>query len=67
MLRYIGRNAEADVLAALFGDQLALRNDFAGIDTGRPPEVLGVAMRYLSQARVVPRQRVPRAVAWNDL
>lgn len=51
LLRYIGCNADTDVMAALFGDELALRHDFAGIDTGRPPDVLGVAMRYLGRAR----------------
>ena len=52
LLRYIGCNAETDAMAALFGDELALRHDFAGVDTGRPPDVLGVALRYLRQARV---------------
>jgi HD-GYP domain-containing protein (c-di-GMP phosphodiesterase class II) len=50
LLRYIGCNADADVLAALMGDELALRHDFASVDTGRPPEVLGLTMRYLLQA-----------------
>lgn len=50
LLRYIGCNAETDVMAALFGDELALRHDFAGVDTGQPADVLGVAMRYLRQA-----------------
>jgi HD-GYP domain-containing protein (c-di-GMP phosphodiesterase class II)/DNA-binding CsgD family transcriptional regulator len=50
LLRYIGCNAETDVMAALFGDELALRHDFAGVDTGQPADVLGLAMRYLRQA-----------------
>src|SRR5229473_7051348 len=50
LLRYIGCNSDADTLAALMGDELALRHDFAAIDTGRPPEVLGLAMHYLRQA-----------------
>jgi HD-GYP domain-containing protein (c-di-GMP phosphodiesterase class II) len=50
LLRYIGCNSDADALAALMGDELALRHDFATVDTGRPPEVLGLAMRYLRQA-----------------
>ena len=50
LLRYIGCNADTDALAALMGDELALRHDFAAVDTGRPPEVLGLAMRYLRQA-----------------
>lgn len=50
LLRYIGCNAETYVMAAIFGDELAVRRDFAGIDPGRPPEVLGMAMHYLRQA-----------------
>src|SRR5438105_14480114 len=50
LLRYIGCNADTYTMAALFGDELALRRDFAGVDPGRPPDVLGVAMRYLRQA-----------------
>ena len=50
LLRYIGCNSDAYALAALMGDELALRHDFAAVDTGRPPEVMGLAMRYLRQA-----------------
>src|SRR5258708_24997795 len=50
LLRYIGCNSDADALAALMGDGLALRHDFAAVDAGRPPEVLGLAMHYLRQA-----------------
>jgi len=50
LLRYIGCNSDADALAALMGDELALRHDFAVVDTGRPPEVLGLAMHFLRQA-----------------
>src|SRR5207302_11410938 len=50
LLRYIGCNSDADALAALMGDELALRHDFATVDTGRPAEVLGLAMHYLRQA-----------------
>ncbi len=50
LLRYIGCNSDADALAALMGDELALRHDFAAVDTGRPPEVLSLAMHYLRQA-----------------
>src|SRR5438552_2990838 len=50
LLRYIGCNADTYAMAAVFGDELALRRDFAGVDPGRPPEVLGVAMRYMLRA-----------------
>src|SRR3981081_2938436 len=40
LLRYIGCNADTYATAALFGDELALRRDFAAVDTGRPSAVL---------------------------
>jgi len=49
-LRYIGCNAETYAMAALFGDELALRHDFARVDPGQPPAVFGIAMRYMRQA-----------------
>jgi HD-GYP domain-containing protein (c-di-GMP phosphodiesterase class II) len=64
LLRYIGCNAETYALAALMGDELALRRDFAAVDPGRPPEVLGVAMRYLRQANAgEPPARMEELVA----
>jgi len=51
LLRYIGCNADTYAMAAVFGDELALRRDFAGLDPGRPPEVLSVAMRYMRLAK----------------
>jgi HD-GYP domain-containing protein (c-di-GMP phosphodiesterase class II) len=50
LLRYIGCNAETYSLVALFGDEIALRQDFARIDMGRAPEVLGVVLRHLRRA-----------------
>jgi HD-GYP domain-containing protein (c-di-GMP phosphodiesterase class II) len=50
LLRYIGCNADTHALAAIFGDELALRHDFAAVDPGQPPEVLDLATRYLRQA-----------------
>jgi HD-GYP domain-containing protein (c-di-GMP phosphodiesterase class II) len=50
LLRYIGCNADANALAALMGDELALRHDFAAVDPGRPPAVLSLAMHYLRLA-----------------
>jgi hypothetical protein len=46
LLRYIGCNADTYAMAAVFGDELALRHDFASLDPGRPTEVLSIAMRY---------------------
>jgi HD-GYP domain-containing protein (c-di-GMP phosphodiesterase class II) len=50
LLRYIGCNAHTDAMAALFGDELALRRDFAAVDPGQIAEVLELAARYLRQA-----------------
>src|SRR4029079_18318732 len=36
LLRFIGCNADTYAMAALFGDELALRHDFASVDPGRP-------------------------------
>src|SRR4030088_2516977 len=44
LLRYIGCNSDAAALAALMGDELALRHDFAVVDTGRAPQGPGLAM-----------------------
>src|SRR5205085_3964184 len=38
------------MMAALFGDELALRSDFAAVDSGRPPQVLSMAVRHIRQA-----------------
>ena len=50
LLRYVGCNAETDALAALFGDEQALRRDFAVIDAGNVAEVMRVAARHISRA-----------------
>src|SRR3954464_111997 len=42
LLRYIGCNAETHWLAALAGDEIALRTDIATVDTGNLAEVLSV-------------------------
>jgi HD-GYP domain-containing protein (c-di-GMP phosphodiesterase class II) len=38
------------MLAAIVGDELALRADFAAVDSGRPNEVLGLLARFIRQA-----------------
>ncbi|HEX3721314.1 MAG TPA: HD domain-containing phosphohydrolase [Nitrolancea sp.] len=50
LLRYIGCNADTYALAAIFGDELALRHDFAAVDPAHIPDVLDVSTRYLRQA-----------------
>ncbi|HST05816.1 MAG TPA: HD domain-containing phosphohydrolase [Chloroflexia bacterium] len=50
LLRYIGCNAETHTLASIVGDELAMRHDFAAIDTARTNEVLALVLRYIRQA-----------------
>ncbi|HMA35740.1 MAG TPA: hypothetical protein VKY74_14840, partial [Chloroflexia bacterium] len=47
LLRHTGCNAETYRMADLFGDELALRGDFATIDSGHPSQVLGLVIRYI--------------------
>ncbi len=50
LLRYIGCNAGTYSLAALFGDEIALRTDYAAVDPGRDAEVLNMVFRFIRQA-----------------
>lgn len=50
LLRFIGCNALTYQMAALFGDELGLRAEFATIDTGRPLDVMGVVLKSIRQA-----------------
>lgn len=50
LLRYIGCNAETHAMAALVGDEHALRADFALLDTADNPAVMKMMLRYLRQA-----------------
>jgi HD-GYP domain-containing protein (c-di-GMP phosphodiesterase class II) len=64
LLRYIGCNADTYLLAALVGDELALRHDFAPIDPGEPRDVVGLAVRYIQQANAgEPPARMEEIVA----
>lgn len=49
LLRYIGCNAETRLLAAIFGDELALRTDIIHADTASP-EFLNIALRFIRAA-----------------
>lgn len=49
LLRSIGCTSFAHEEAALAGDDIAFRNTFAGIDFGRPPEVLARAVTQLGK------------------
>jgi HD-GYP domain-containing protein (c-di-GMP phosphodiesterase class II) len=50
LLRYVGCNAETYVVAALLGDEIDLRRDFALIDMGRPAEMMGLVLNHLRKA-----------------
>ncbi|HLJ32457.1 MAG TPA: HD domain-containing phosphohydrolase [Ktedonobacteraceae bacterium] len=50
LLRHIGCNAETYRMADLFGDELALRTDFATVDSGHPSQVVGLVIHYIRQA-----------------
>ena len=50
LLRYVGCNAETHTLAALFGDEIAFRRDFARIDMGRANEMAALVFAHLRRA-----------------
>jgi HD-GYP domain-containing protein (c-di-GMP phosphodiesterase class II) len=50
LLHHLGCTAETYRMAALFGDEIALRTDIASVDSGHAPQVLSLVVRYLRQA-----------------
>jgi HD-GYP domain-containing protein (c-di-GMP phosphodiesterase class II) len=50
LLRYIGCNADTHWAASIFGDELALRADFAKIDSADNLRVLGLMLHYMREA-----------------
>ena len=50
LLRYIGCNADSHLLAAAFGDEIALRRDLQRIDIGNRPELVATITRALNRA-----------------
>ena len=50
LLRHIGCNAETYRMADLFGDELALRTDFASVNSGNTSQVVGLVIHYIRQA-----------------
>jgi HD-GYP domain-containing protein (c-di-GMP phosphodiesterase class II) len=51
LLRFIGCNAETYALAALFGDEIDFRRDFALIDAADGPTILRLVTRHVRGAR----------------
>ncbi len=50
LLRYIGCNAETSLMAAIVGDELAFRSDFAPLYYGHRSEAFGLMIRSIRQA-----------------
>ncbi|TKW80076.1 MAG: HD domain-containing protein, partial [Bradyrhizobium icense] len=50
LMRYIGCNAETHVLTALFGDEIAFRQDIAPIDLAQPNQLLPILLRHIAEA-----------------
>lgn len=50
LLRYIGCNAETHAMAALLGDEIDFRRDFARIDPGRANEMGALVFAHLRRA-----------------
>jgi HD-GYP domain-containing protein (c-di-GMP phosphodiesterase class II) len=64
LLRYIGCNADTHLLAAIVGDELALRRDFARIDNASTGEIVRLFIRYIQQAnRGAPALAAMRSLA----
>lgn len=49
LLRYVGCNADTHLLAAAFGDEIALRQDLAKIDVGNPAELVPTLIAALNR------------------
>ena len=50
LLRYVGCNAETHIMAALLGDEIAFRREFALIDMGRAQEVGALVFNFVRRA-----------------
>lgn len=50
LLRYIGCNAETQLLATLYGDEISLRTEFATIDPGSQMQTLALLTRFIRSA-----------------
>lgn len=50
LLRYIGCNVDTHLLAAVVGDEIDMRRNFAPIDHGSAAEVVGVMLHSIRQA-----------------
>lgn len=63
LLRYVGCNADSHLLAAAFGDEIAMRQDLARADLGSPAEIAEIFVRALNRAFAgLPREQLAEAV-----
>lgn len=51
LLRHIGCNAETYTMAALFGDELAIRADFASVDSANTPQIINHIIHTIRESR----------------
>ncbi|MFZ0545759.1 MAG: HD domain-containing phosphohydrolase, partial [Candidatus Promineifilaceae bacterium] len=51
LLRYIGCNVETDMMAALLGDEIAVRQELATVDTADFPTTIRIITRFMWQAQ----------------
>jgi HD-GYP domain-containing protein (c-di-GMP phosphodiesterase class II) len=50
LLRYIGCNVDTHTLAAIVGDEISMRRNFAAIDSGKASEIVGVVLGTIRDA-----------------
>jgi len=50
LLRYVGCNVESEVIATVVGDEMAMRRDFAGVDTADRQAVASLVVKRLREA-----------------
>ena len=63
LLRYIGCNADTHLLAAAFGDEIALRRDLQKIDIGNKPELVETLVRAFKRTFAdLPPEELAKAV-----
>src|SRR3954447_16263925 len=63
LLRYIGCNADAHLLAAAWGDEIALRRELQGLDFGDKAEFAAVFVRAITRLfAAAPPEEIAEAV-----
>ncbi len=66
LLRYIGCNADTYWLASVVGDEIALRTDFAKIDTADTERIVATVIRHIRQATAdATAEQTQQAIEWG--